>query len=170
MKSAFFAMTILVIASNYLVQFPINDWLTWAAFTYPITYLVTELTNRKYGASKARLVVYLGFIMAFIISIMLASAKIAVASCSAFLVSQLLDISIFNQLRRNSWWVAPLCASCLASIIDSAVFWSIAFWNENVPLFTWAVGDTGIKLLIDAAMLTPFRLAIRNNRLNPSPT
>ena len=161
LKTSFWAMTILVIASNYLVLFPLNDWLTLAAFTYPMTFLVTELTNRTFGSKKAKKVVYLGFILGLVLSVFLANAKIAIASCSAFLISQLLDIYIFNFLRKASWWVAPFFASCLASIVDASIFWTLAFWGESLPILTWAIGDTFIKLLIDAAMLTPFRIAIR---------
>lgn len=164
LKYAFLAMAFLVIASNYLVMFPINDWLTWGTFVYPMTFFITELTNRNHGAAKARRVIYLGFILGFLLSILLANTKIAVASGSAFLISQLLDVSIFNRLRQNSWWVAPLCASCLASIIDATIFWTIAFWGEPLPVLTWAIGDTTIKLIIDVAMLTPFRMAIRTNK------
>jgi uncharacterized PurR-regulated membrane protein YhhQ (DUF165 family) len=161
LRTSFIAMTIVVVASNYLVQFPINNWLTFGSFTYPISFLVTELTNRFHGARDARKVVYLGFALAVILSIWLATPRIALASGSAFLVSQLLDIFVFNRLRQAAWWYAPLAASGLASIVDSSVFWPLAFWGEEVPLLTWAVGDTSLKLLLDLAMLTPFRLAIR---------
>lgn len=160
-KSAFIAMTLIVIASNYLVLFPINDWLTWGAFTYPITFLISELTNRLYGPKKARKVVYIGFVVAVFLSIWLATPKIALASGAAFLISQLFDIYVFNQLRQARWWYAPFFSSLSASLIDATIFWNLAFWGENVPLLTWAIGDTSIKLLVDLAMLTPFRLAIR---------
>lgn len=159
---AYLAMIAIVALSNYLVMFPLNDWLTYGAFSYPISYLITELTNRRYGAAKARQAVYVGFIVAALLSIWLATPKIAIASALAFLVSQLLDISVFNRLRQStSWWQAPIFASGSASIIDSAIFFSIAFWGEDLPVLTWALGDTGVKLLVDVAMLTPFRLAIR---------
>lgn len=159
--SSFLAMITIVILSNFLVQYPINDWLTWGAFPYPVSYLVTELTNRIHGPQKARKVVYVGFFIGVILSIWLATPRIAFASGSAFLVSQLLDIAIFNRLRQSTWWVAPLFASTAASIIDAFIFWNLAFWGEPVPLLTWAIGDTMVKLLIDVMMLTPFRLAIR---------
>ncbi len=155
------AMAFIVIASNYLVLFPINDWLTWGAFTYPVAFLVTELTNRLYGSKKARRAVYIGFALGLFLSIWLATPKIALASGAAFLASQLLDIFVFNRFRNAAWWCAPFFASFAASIVDSAIFWNIAFWGEDVPLLTWAIGDTSIKLLVDIAMLTPFRLAIR---------
>lgn len=163
---AFLAMVAIVTLSNYIVQFPINDWLTWAAFTYPLSFLITELTNRFFGPKIARQVVYAGFISAAIISIILATPKIAFASVTAFLISQLLDIFIFNQLRQASWWQAPFFASFAASLVDTLIFWSLAFWGESVPLMTWMVGDFGIKLLIDLLMLTPFRLAIK--KVSPS--
>ena len=156
-----FAMTLLVAASNLLVLFPINDWLTWGAFPYPATFLVTELTNRFHGPAQARWVVYVGFALAVVLSVWMATPKIALASGAAFLLAQLLDISVFNRLRQAPWWCAPLFASVLASLFDAAIFWNIAFWGEDVPLLTWAVGDTTVKLLMDVALLTPFRLAIR---------
>lgn len=159
---SFLAMVGVVAASNYLVQFPINDWLTWGAFTYPITFLITELTNRFYGPRRARQVVYAGFVVAFFLSIWLATPKIALASGSAFLVSQLLDISIFNRLRQSAWWYAPFFSSFFASLIDTALFWSIAFWGEQGPILSWAMGDFMIKLFVDTTMLIPFRIAIRN--------
>jgi uncharacterized PurR-regulated membrane protein YhhQ (DUF165 family) len=154
-------MTIIVMASNVLVMFPINDWLTWGAFTYPLSFFVTELTNRSFGPAKAKEVVYVGFALAVILSIGLATPKIAFASGAAFLVAQLLDIHVFNRFRQSLWWKAPLFASIAASLIDAFIFWNIAFFGEDVPLLTWAIGDTSVKLLIDVAMLTPFRLAIR---------
>jgi queuosine precursor transporter len=161
LQSAFLAMMMIVSASNYLVQFPINDWLTFGAFTYPFSFLVTELTNRFYGPKLARQVVYVGFSLAVLLSAWLATPKIAFASGSAFLVSQLLDIFVFNRFRQSTWWYAPFFSSLSASIIDTALFWNIAFWGEQVPLLTWVLGDFGVKLLFDVALLTPFRFAIR---------
>lgn len=157
---ALVAMITAVAASNYLVQFSINDWLTWGAFLYPITFFITELTNRSYGPIAARKIVYVGFGVAVVLSAVLAPAKIAAASGLAFLVSQLLDISVFNRLRKAAWWVAPFFASFTASAIDTAIFWSIAFYGENVPLLTWALGDFAVKVAVDVMMLTPFRLAM----------
>lgn len=158
---AFLAMIVIVAASNYFVQFPINDWLTWGAFLYPVSFLVTELTNRFYGSVIARKVVYAGFAVAVVISIWLATPRIAFASGIAFLVSQLLDIYVFNRFRQSSWWMAPFFASFSASICDTILFWGIAFWGEHVPFFTWALGDFLVKLALDILMLTPFRMAIR---------
>lgn len=160
LSNAYIAMIAIVALSNFLVQFPINDWLTWGAFPYPVSFLITELTNRFYGARRARQVVFAGFIMAAFFSIWLAPFMIVAASLSAFLLSQLLDIAVFNRLRRAAWWQAPFFASLLASLIDTAIFWSIAFYGEPVPLLTWALGDFLVKLSVDLAMLTPFRMML----------
>lgn len=165
MKRALLAMIAIVATANYLVQFPINDWLTWGSFTYPLTFLVTELTNRFYGPTRARQVVCAGFALAVVLSIWLATPKIAMASGTAFLVAQLLDISVFNRLRQATWWYAPFFASFTASIVDTTIFWNIAFWKENVPLMTWAIGDFSVKVAIDIFMLMPFRLFIKNRTL-----
>lgn len=161
----FIAMVIVVALSNYLVLFPINDWLTWGAFSYPISFLLTELTNRFFGSQIARKVVYLGFAVAVILSIFLATPRIAFASGFAFLVSQLLDISIFNRLRQYPWWYAPFFASLIASAIDTMLFWQIAFLGEGMPLMYYMTGDFFIKVAIDILMLTPFRFVIRRSIL-----
>jgi uncharacterized PurR-regulated membrane protein YhhQ (DUF165 family) len=166
LKRALVAMIFVVLASNYLVMFPVNDWLTWGAFTYPISYLVTEVTNRLSGPQMARRIVYAGFLLGVFLSFWLATPKIAIASGLAFLVSQLLDIFIFNGVRNGPWWYAPFIASFFASTIDTAIFWNIAFYGEKVPLLTWAIGDFIVKLFIDFAMLTPFRLMTRRALLN----
>lgn len=160
-NKAFFAMIGIVAISNYLVQFPINDWLTWGAFPYPVSFLVTELINRFYGPKMARKVVYAGFAAAVAVSFVLAPLKIAFASGIAFLISQLLDVFVFNRLRQTTWWYAPFFASLFASIVDTAIFWNIAFRNEQVPLMTWMIGDFSIKLALDVALLSPFRFAIK---------
>lgn len=159
---AYLAMMLIVSASNYLVLFPINDWLTWGAFPYPASFLVTEITNRIYGPQKSRQVVYVGFALAVIFSFWLATPKIALASGSAFLISQLLDITVFNRFRQAAWWQAPFFASISASILDTAIFWTIAFFGEPLPILTWAIGDFCVKCALDVAMLTPFRLIIRS--------
>lgn len=159
---AYFAMMVLVALSNYLVQFPISDWLTWGAIPYPITFLVTELTNRFYGPKKARKVVYVGFALAVFLSVWLATPRIAMASGLAFLCSQLLDIYVFTRIRQTVWWYAPLFASGLASIVDTAIFWNVAFYGENLPYFTWALGDLTVKFVMDLSLLSPFRLFIRS--------
>ena len=152
------AMTIIVAASNVLVQYPINDWLTWGAFTYPVAFLVTDLTNRAFGPARARQVVYAGFALAVILSIALATPRIAVASGAAFLTAQLLDVRIFDRLRaRSVWWTAPLVSSTTASAVDTILFFSIAFAGTGLPWVTWGVGDFGAKMCVALAMLIPFR-------------
>lgn len=159
MKYLFLAMTFFVACSNYLVQFPINDWLTYGAFAYPFTFLVTELCNRFYGPRNARKVVYAGFAVAVLLSTMLSTPKIAFASGAAFLVAQLLDISIFTRLRQQSWWIAPFCASALASLVDTLIFWNLAFYDEGMPLLSLAFGDFLVKLALDVLLLMPYRLS-----------
>ena len=152
------AMTAIVAASNVLVQYPINDWLTWGAFTYPVAFLVTDLTNRALGPAKARQVVFAGFAAAVLLSILLATPRIAIASGTAFLAAQLLDIGIFNRLRRaGAWWSAPLISSSVASALDTALFFSIAFVGTGVPWVTLSLGDYAVKLALALAMLVPFR-------------
>ena len=164
-KLGYLAMVVIVASCNYLVQFPINDWLTLGAFAYPLSFLVTEITNNFHGPKIARKVVYVGFFLAVILSTVLATPKIAFASGSAFLISQLLDIYIFNHLRKASWWFAPFFASLIASFVDTGIFFSLAFFGEPVPFVTWAIGDFLVKLSCDALMLIPFRLAIRKQAL-----
>lgn len=158
---AFLAMIAIVSASNYFVQFPINNWLTWGAVIYPISFFITELTNRFYGSKIARRVVYAGFACAMILSIWLSTPRIAFASGTAFLFSQLLDIFVFNRFRQSFWWLAPLFASISASAVDTLLFWTLAFWGESVPIVTLALGDFFAKCLLDLIMLSPFRIAIR---------
>lgn len=151
-------MVIAVTASNYLVEIPINDWLTWGAFTYPLTFFITELTNYLYGPSWAKRVVYLGFIVAVLLSFLLMNPHIALASGTAFLLGQLLDINIFNRLRQQTWWMAPACASILGSLVDTVIFFTIAFWGQGWLILTLGVGDFLVKLAMDVAMLLPFRV------------
>lgn len=158
---AFLAMAAIIVTSNALVLFPINDWLTWGAFPYVISFLITELCVQLHGPKLARRVVYAGFAVGVAISIWLATPRIALASGTAFLVSQLLDIALFSRLRRYAaWWLAPLSASLLASTVDSAMFWTLAFYGEGLPYITWAVGDACVKFAVDVIMLLPFRLAL----------
>lgn len=162
LSTLYIAIITSVAASNFLVQFPLNDWLTLGAFTYPLSFLVNELTNQFYGPNKARRVVTVGFVIGLFLSILLATPKIAFASGVAYLSSQLADIGVFSHLRRHAvWWFAPFLSSLAASIIDTSLFFSLAFWGENLPALTWALGDFGVKLVMDLAMLTPFRLALR---------
>ena len=154
------AMVVVVLASNYLVQFAINDWLTWGAFTYPVAYLVSDLVNRRFGPAEARRMAWLGFAVAVAASLTLAPARIAAASGLAFIASQLLDIGVFDRLRRGTWWRAPLVATVIAAVLDSIVFWSIAFAGTDGPWLTWALGDLAVKLAVGVFMLLPFRLLI----------
>lgn len=154
------AMAAVVLASNILVQFPINDWLTWGAMTYPVAFLVSELVNRAHGPGQARRVAWVGFAVAVAASLVLAPVRIAVASGTAFLLSQWLDIGVFDRLRHGTWWRAPLVATLLAAVLDTAVFWSIAFAGTDGPWVTWALGDLGVKLVLGVALLLPFRLLI----------
>lgn len=152
------AMAAIVALSNYLVQFAINDWLTWAAFSYPVAFLVTDLTNRSMGPRAARLVICAGFALAVVLSLWLATPRIAIASGSAFLVAQLLDVAVFNRLRAGLWWRAPLVSSTVGSVVDTALFWSIAFAATGLPWVTWALGDFAVKMAMTAFLLLPFRL------------
>ena len=154
------AMATVVLASNILVQFPINDWLTFGAFSYPVAFLVSELVNRRFGPVQARRVAYLGFAVAIAASLWLAPTRIAIASGTAFIASQLLDISVFDRLRRGAWWRAPLIATVLAATLDTAVFFFIAFAGTTMPWISLAVGDLLVKLAVGVCLLLPFRLLI----------
>lgn len=154
------AMIVVVVSSNILVQYPINDWLTWGALSYPVAFLVTDITNRMFGAARARRVVHVGFACAVVLSIWMADVRIAFASGSAFLVAQLLDIAIFNRLRARSWWQAPLASSVIGSAVDTGLFFGLAFAGTPVPWVTLAAGDYTVKLALALTMLVPFRAAI----------
>ncbi len=158
---AVIAMAVVVTSSNILVEIPINDWLTWGALTYPFAFLVTDLTNRALGPSKARLVILVGFAAAVIMSLIFADTRIAIASGSAFLIAQLLDVVIFDRLRRASWWKAPVASSVIASFVDTILFFSLAFAGTGLPWETWALGDYGVKLVMVAVLLIPFRGMMR---------
>ncbi len=151
------AMAIVVTASNVLVRFPINDWLTWAAFSYPISFLVTDLTNRRLGVRYARRVVLAGFVCALFFSMYFSTPRIAVASLTAFLVAQLLDVQIFDKLRQGVWWRAPFVSSSIASAVDTALFFSLAFAGTSVPWITLGLGDYVAKLAMAVGLLLPFR-------------
>ena len=158
--TAALAMAAVVLASNILVQYPLNDWLTWGAFTYPIAFLVSDLVNRRHGPQLARRIAWVGFAVAVAASLVLAPARIAAASGLAFLLSQWLDIGVFHRLRSGLWWRAPLVATLAAAVLDTAVFWGIAFAGSDLPWITWAVGDLAVKLAVGVLMLLPFRLLI----------
>ncbi|HEY0333433.1 MAG TPA: queuosine precursor transporter [Stenotrophomonas sp.] len=154
---AVLAMGAVVLLSNVLVQYPINDWLTWGAFSYPVAFLVSNLVNRRFGPQAARRVAWCGFALAVLASVWVASPRIATASCLAFIGSQLLDIRVFDRLRRGSWWRAPIVATLCSATLDTAVFWSIAFAGSNLPWISWAAGDLAVKLGIGVCLLAPFR-------------
>jgi uncharacterized PurR-regulated membrane protein YhhQ (DUF165 family) len=154
------AMAIVIVVSNVLVQFPINDWLTWGAFTFPVAFLVTDLTNRALGAAAARRVAWAGFAIAVVVSFGLAPWRIAVASGAAFIVAQLLDIAVFNRLRAQSWWQAPLIGSVVASVIDTLIFFFIAFAGTDLDWRQLAAGDLGIKWLMALVLLAPYRMLL----------
>ena len=155
-----FAMIVVVVASNYLVQFPINSWLTWGAFTFPVAFLVTDLTNRAVGAQAARRVAWAGFAIAVVVSLGLAPWRIAVASGVAFIVGQLLDISAFSRLRAMTWWKAPLIGSLIASTVDTALFFFLAFYGSHMNWLPLAAGDLAIKCLMAAVLLAPYKLML----------
>jgi len=162
---AVLAMMAVVAASNLLVQYPftplgLEQVLTWGAFTYPVSFLVTDLTNRRAGVVMARRVVYAGFALGVILSAILSEPRIAVASGTAFLVGQLLDITVFNRLRQGSWWKAPFAASALGSMVDTALFFSLAFAGTDVPWLSLGAGDLCVKLFYAVILLAPFRIAM----------
>ena len=151
------AMAFVIVLSNVAVQYPIGDWLTWGAFTYPLVFLVCDLTNRAVGVSEARRVAWIGFAIAVAVSALLAPWRIAVASGCAFIFSQLMDIAVFNRWRQQSWWKAPLIGSAIASVIDTSVFFFLAFAGTDVPWLQLATGDLGIKWVMAALLLAPYR-------------
>lgn len=154
------AMVAIIVSSNILVQYPISDWLTWGAITYPFCFLVVDLANRYHGPRVARQIVYVGFIVALVLSAYLATPRIAIASGTAFLCAELLDVTVFNRLRRHAWWKPPLVSTLFASVVDTAIFFTLAFAGTDVPWVTLAIGDFGVKLAIALLALLPFRLAL----------
>jgi len=154
------AMVLIVVSSNILVQYPLSDWLTWGAITYPFSFLVVDLANRYRGPRMARRIVYVGFVVALLLSAWLATPRIAVASGTAFLCAELLDVTIFNRLRRHAWWKPPLVSTLFASIVDTAIFFTLAFAGTDMPWVTLALGDLGVKLAIALFALVPFRVAL----------
>ena len=165
-------MGLIVVLSNYLVQFPIqyfglNEILTYGAFSYPVTFLITDLANRAYGKLVARKVVYVGFTIGVLLTLFVStnfldiiSIRIAVGSGVAFFIAQNLDIQIFDSLRKKIWFVAPLASSITGSITDTFLFFSISFYATGIPWVTLAFGDLAVKLFIAMLMLIPFRLLI----------
>ena len=165
-------MGVIVLASNYLVQFPIKYYgleeiLTYGAFSYPVAFLITDLANRSYGKIIARKIVYIGFIIGIVSTLFfstnfedLISVRIAIGSGTAFLVAQLLDVQIFDKLRKRKWFVAPLTSSLIGSTIDTFLFFSISFYATGIPWVTLSLGDLAIKVLVAILMLIPFRLLL----------
>lgn len=151
-------MALIIVASNILVEIPINDWLVWGALTYPLAFLVTDLTNRRMGARNAQIVVLIGFAVGVIASLYFANPRIALASGTAFLVAQLFDVTVFDRLRQQIWWIAPLLSSFLSSILDTALFFSLSFYGTDTPWMTWAVGDLVVKWVVALVALVPYGL------------
>ncbi len=165
-------MGIVVLASNYLVQFPVqffelDEILTYGAFSYPVTFFITDLANRAYGKIVARKIVYFGFVIGICLTLFVStkftdiiSIRIAIGSGTAFFIAQNLDVQVFDKLRKRSWFIAPLTSSTLGSITDTFLFFSIAFYATGIPWITLAFGDLAVKLIITVAMLIPFRLLL----------
>ena len=151
------AMTLVIVLSNVVVQYPINDWLTWGAFTYPLVFLVSDLTNRACGPQAARRVAWVGFAVAVLVSLALAPWRIALASGSAFILSQVLDVLVFNRWRRQAWWKAPLIGSLVASVVDTGVFFFLAFAGSGMDWTMLAAGDLAVKAVMAVALLAPYR-------------
>ena len=168
-----FLMGAIVLVSNYLVQFPINYYgleeiLTYGAFSYPIAFLITDLANRSYGKLVARKIVYIGFAIGISFTLLfstnfadLISLRIAIGSGTAFLFAQLLDVQIFDKLRKKNWFIAPLVSSLIGSTVDTFLFFSISFYATGVPWITLALGDLTVKILVALMMLIPFRFLLK---------
>ena len=177
MKRSFFLLSLLmgavVLTSNYLVQFPVNYYglnqiLTYGAFSYPVAFLITDLANRSYGKIVARKIVYFGFFLGIGFTVLfstnfadLISIRIAIGSGVAFLTAQLLDVQIFDNLRKKKWFVAPLTSSMIGSIVDTFLFFSISFYGTGIPWFTLALGDLTVKIIVALIMLIPFRMLLK---------
>ena len=165
-------MGVVVLSSNYLVQFPVNFYglseiLTYGAFSYPVAFLITDLANRSYGKLVARKIVYIAFAIGISITLIfstnfadLISVRIAIGSGTAFLVAQLLDVQIFDQLRKRKWFIAPLTSSLIGSTIDTFLFFSISFYATGIPWVTLSLGDLAVKILVALVMLIPFRILL----------
>ena len=166
-------MGVVVLSSNYLVQFPINYYglseiLTFGAFSYPVAFLITDLANRFYGKIVARKIVYFGFFIGIIFTLLfstdfadLISIRIAIGSGVAFITAQLLDIQIFDRLRKKKWFIAPLTSSFIGSTVDTFLFFSISFYATGVPWITLSLGDLAVKLFVSLVMLIPFKILLK---------
>ena len=165
-------MGLVVVASNYLVQFPIQYFglsklLTYGAFSYPITFLITDLANRAYGKIVARKVVNVGFFIGVFLTLVIStnfsdiiSIRIAIGSGVAFFIAQNLNVIIFNMLRKKSWYIPPLISSLFGSIVDTFLFFSIAFYSTGISWISLAFGDLAVKFFIALLMLIPFRILL----------
>ncbi len=168
-----FLMGVIVLGSNYLVQFPVKYYglekiLTYGALSYPIAFLITDLANRFYGKFVARKIVYFGFFIGIIFTLLfstdfadLISIRIAIGSGVAFITAQLLDIQIFDRLRKKKWFIAPLTSSFIGSTVDTFLFFSISFYATGVPWITLSLGDLAVKLFVSLVMLIPFRILLK---------
>ena len=166
-------MGAVILSSNYLVQFPIkyyglDEVLTYGAFSYPIAFFITDLANRTYGKLIARNIVYIGFTIGISFTLIfstnfadLISVRIAIGSGTAFLIAQLLDVQIFDYLRKKKWFIAPLTSSVIGSIIDTFLFFSISFYATGVPWVSLSLGDLAVKILVALIMLVPFRILLK---------
>ena len=167
-----FLMGVVVLSSNYLVQFPINYYdleeiLTYGAFSYPIAFLITDLANRSYGKFVARKIVYVGFVVGITFTLLfstnfadLISIRIAIGSGTAFMIAQLFDVQIFDKLRKKKWFIAPLTSSFIGSTVDTFLFFSISFYATGIPWITLSLGDLSVKIFVALIMLIPFRLLL----------
>ena len=165
-------MALIVALSNYLVQFPVNylgleDLLTYGAFSYPVAFLITDLSNRRYGKNSAKKIVYLGFILGVTLTFYfstnysdLISIRIAIGSGTAFLVAQLIDVNIFDKLRNKVWFAAPLVSSLIGSSIDTFLFFSISFYGTGINWVTLSFGDLIVKIFVALIMLIPFKFLL----------
>ena len=158
------AMAAVIVLSNVLVQHPINDWLTWGAFSYPLVFLVTDLTNRALGPAAAQRVAWMGFAVAVLVSLALAPWRIALASGAAFIVAQTMDILVFNRWRQASWWKAPLWGSLVASVVDTAVFFFLAFAGSEMDWLMLTGGDLAVKAAMAVLLLAPYRALLPHFR------
>ncbi|HEY9279298.1 MAG TPA: VUT family protein [Eoetvoesiella sp.] len=159
---AVLVMGTVVVGSNILVQYPINQWLTWGAISYPVAFLVADVLNRRFGPRAARQVAVVGFIAALVVSFWVATPRIAVASGLAFLCAQLLDIQVFDRLREQRWWRAPLLGGIAGATLDTIIFFSVAFAGTGVHWVALLLGDLAVKLFVNATMLAPFRALMWN--------
>ena len=165
-------MGVVVLSSNYLVQFPIKYYsleeiLTYGAFSYPVAFLITDLANRSYGKLVARKIVYIGFTIGVSFTLLfstnfadLISVRIAIGSGTAFLAAQLLDVQIFDKLRKKKWFIAPITSSFIGSTVDTFLFFSISFYATGIPWVTLSLGDLAVKIFVALIMLIPFRLLL----------